>query len=404
MASTLSLFLRLAGRRGLAAASSNTAMIGSASSGASVTNRRDFSSSAAMSASMGLLQLPPLKSKTAVTYGGRYTVTLIPGDGIGPEMTNHVQEIFRLAGAPINFETVEIDSQANYDAAVIAVRRNGVALKGNMTTLIDGADNRSSKNVALRVELDLFADIVHCQSMPGLQSRHKNLDIIIIRENTEGEYAGIEHESVPGVIESLKIITRDKSIRIAEFAFQFAQLNGRKKVTAVHKANIMKLGDGLFLDCCKEVSKNYPDIEFEGMIVDNTSMQLVSKPNQFDVMVCPNLYGNIVSNIVCGLTGGAGLAAGVNIGDKYAVFETATRNTGSGMVGKNKANPISMLKASTAMLNYLGLRSYAELIEDCMSETLTNGVRTGDLGGTATTNEFVQSMATLVKQRSAVVS
>jgi len=412
MASSLSVCLRLAGGRLLASSSAaSSGIIGAASNPASgapfsqaLVYKRDFCASTPLSGSTwGLLKLPESKAKAAVTYGGRYTVTLIPGDGIGPELLNHVKEIFRLAGAPIDFETVEIDTKTNYDAAVTAVRRNGVALKGNMATNIEAPSTHRSKNVALRTELDLFADIVHCQTMPGLDLRHKNLDIVIIRENTEGEYSGIEHESVPGVVESLKVITREKSLRIAEYAFQFAHLNGRKKVTAVHKANIMKMGDGLFLECCKEVSKKYPDIGFEGMIVDNTSMQLVSKPQQFDVLVCPNLYGNIVGNIVCGLTGGAGLAPGVNIGERYAVFETATRNTGVSMVGKNKANPVSMIKASTAMLNYLGLNKHATLIDACCNETIADGVATADLGGTATTNEFVQSMAKRIKDRSAVV-
>jgi len=364
---------------------------------------RGFSTSASAPATLGVFKLPDLKTKAAVTYGGRYTVTLIPGDGIGPEMTNHVKELFRLAGAPIDFETVEIDSEADYEAAVTAVRRNGVALKGNMTTNIDSPAMVRSKNVAMRTELDLFADIVHCVSMPGMKLRHENLNIIVIRENTEGEYAGIEHESVPGVVESLKVITREKSTRIADFAFRFADLNGRKKVTAVHKANIMKMGDGLFLECCKDVAKKYPHIQFEGMIVDNTSMQMVSKPQQFDVLVCPNLYGNIVSNIACGLTGGAGLAPGVNIGNKYAVFETACRNTGVSMVGKNQANPVSMIYASTALLNYLGLNKHAILIETCCNETIRKGVSTSDLGGSATTNEFVLAVASLIKERSAVV-
>jgi len=402
MATPLSVCYRLIGRRALTTASCNAPSCGAALT--TVCNSRDFSTSKPASvAKWGIFELPELKQKAAITYGGRYTVTLIPGDGIGPEMTNHVKELFRLAGAPIDFETVEIDTDANYDAAVTAVRRNGVALKGNMVTNVDAPAMTRSKNVALRTELDLFADIVHCVSMPGMKLRHSNLDILVIRENTEGEYSGIEHESVPGVIESLKVITREKSTRIAEFAFQFAHLNGRKKVTAVHKANIMKMGDGLFLECCTNVSKKYPDIQFEGMIVDNTSMQLVSKPQQFDVLVCPNLYGNIVGNIVCGLTGGAGLAPGVNIGDKYAVFETATRNTGTSMVGKNKANPVSMIHASTAMLTYLGLTKHAELIKSCTHETIAKGITTSDLGGSATTNEFVQSVASLIKERSAVV-
>lgn len=407
MASTLPIALRLAGRRGMAqglnaaavALPANTA--GACAMPAVVATQRGLATSAP--AGTSLLNLPELKSKAAITYGGRYTVTLIPGDGIGPEMSNHVCEIFRLAGVPVDFEIVDIKDKQEYDAAVIAVRRNGVALKGNMTTNIEGPTNLRSKNVGLRTQLNLFADIVHCKTLPGLESRHKDLDIVVIRQNTEGEYSGIEHESVPGVVESLKVITREKSTQIAEFAFQFASLNGRKKVTCVHKANIMKMGDGLFLECCKEVSKNYPNIKFEGMIVDNTSMQLVSRPEQFDVLVCPNLYGNIVSNIVCGLTGGAGLAPGVNVGERYAVFETATRNTGRSMVGKNQANPTSMIRASTYMLNYLGLNHYADLISSSLDETLQSGVRTRDIGGSATTNEFVQSMANHIKAKSQVV-
>jgi len=404
MASPLSVCCRLIGRRALTASSNGAPTCGAAlTAGSNSGVIRGFSTSASAPATLGVFKLPDLKTKAAVTYGGRYTVTLIPGDGIGPEMTNHVKELFRLAGAPIDFETVEIDSEADYEAAVTAVRRNGVALKGNMTTNIDSPAMVRSKNVAMRTELDLFADIVHCVSMPGMKLRHENLNIIVIRENTEGEYAGIEHESVPGVVESLKVITREKSTRIADFAFRFADLNGRKKVTAVHKANIMKMGDGLFLECCKDVAKKYPHIQFEGMIVDNTSMQMVSKPQQFDVLVCPNLYGNIVSNIACGLTGGAGLAPGVNIGNKYAVFETACRNTGVSMVGKNQANPVSMIYASTALLNYLGLNKHAILIETCCNETIRKGVSTSDLGGSATTNEFVLAVASLIKERSAVV-
>lgn len=403
MATSMTHCLRSAGRRLLSAAASNPVLApGSATSSCSA-NKRGFQIGPNRLISTGIHRLPDLDTKAAVTYGGRYTVTLLPGDGLGPEMASHVKEIFRLAGVPVDFETVEITDTHDYDAAVIAVRRNGVCLKGNMATKIDAPVGYRSKNVTLRTELGLFAHIIHCKSMPGLETRHKGLDIVIVRENTEGEYTGIEHESVPGVIESLKVITRDKSTRIAEFAFQFAHLNGRKKVTAVHKANIMKLGDGLFLQSCTDVSKKYPHIEFEGMIVDNTSMQLVSKPHQFDVLVCPNLYGNIVSNIACGLTGGAGLSQGINIGNRYAVFETATRNTGLSMVGKNLANPVSMIKASTAMLNYLGLGYHAELIESCVNETLESGVRTTDIGGTATTMEFVQHVISLVKNKSTVV-
>ncbi|MBN3320556.1 IDHG1 dehydrogenase, partial [Atractosteus spatula] len=193
---------------------------------------------------------------------------------------------------------------------------------------------------------------MHCQSLPGVQTRHRNIDIMIIRENTEGEYSSLEHD-VPGVVESLKIITKLNSLRIADYAFRQARQKGRRKVTAVHKANIMKLGDGLFLQCCREVASGYPDITFDSMIVDNTTMQLVSKPQQFDVMVMPNLYGNVVSNVCAGLVGGPGLVPGANYGRDYAVFETATRNTGKSIANKNIANPTAMLLASCMMLDHL---------------------------------------------------
>lgn len=190
--------------------------------------------------------------------------------------------------------------------------------------------------------------------MPNIRTRHADIDILIIRENTEGEYSSLEHESVEGVVESLKIITREKSMRIAEFGFARAALDGRKKVTAVHKANIMKLGDGLFLECCRAVAKKYPNIQFETMIVDNTCMQLVSKPQQFDVMLMPNLYGNIVANVSVGLVGGAGIVAGSNYGEGCALFETGARNSAKGIAGQNVANPAGMLFAAANMLKYIG--------------------------------------------------
>uniref|UniRef100_G3P1P4 Isocitrate dehydrogenase [NAD] subunit, mitochondrial n=1 Tax=Gasterosteus aculeatus aculeatus TaxID=481459 RepID=G3P1P4_GASAC len=294
---------------------------------------------------------PPAK------YGGRHTVTLIPGDGIGPELLNHVKEVFRFCCVPVDFEVVHVNSavetEDDINNAITAIRRNGVALKGNIETKHTMAPSVKSRNNLLRTSLDLYANVMHCQSLPGVQTRHKNIDIMIIRENTEGEYSNLEHENVSGVVESLKIITRTNSLRIAEYAFQLAREKGRKRVTAVHKANIMKLGDGLFLQCCREVASDYPDLTFDSMIVDNTTMQLVSKPQQFDVMVMPNLYGNVVSNVCAGLVGGPGLVPGANYGRDYAVFETATRNTGKSIAGKNIANPTAMLLASCMMLDHL---------------------------------------------------
>uniref|UniRef100_A0A5F9CT22 Isocitric dehydrogenase subunit gamma n=1 Tax=Oryctolagus cuniculus TaxID=9986 RepID=A0A5F9CT22_RABIT len=308
-------------------------------------------------------------------YGGRHTVTMIPGDGIGPELMLHVKSVFRHACVPVDFEEVHVSSNADEEDirnAIMAIRRNRVALKGNIETNHNLPPSHKSRNNILRTSLDLYANVIHCKSLPGVVTRHKDIDILIVRENTEGEYSSLEHESVAGVVESLKIITKAKSLRIAEYAFKLAQESGRKKVTAVHKANIMKLGDGLFLQCCREVAAGYPQIAFESMIVDNTTMQvgsspsrahvhthtptplpwlgglspwtprlpapvllsllfspfsalqLVSRPQQFDVMVMPNLYGNIVNNVCAGLVGGPGLVAGANYGHVYAVFETVS--------------------------------------------------------------------------------
>uniref|UniRef100_A0A673KUP1 Isocitrate dehydrogenase [NAD] subunit, mitochondrial n=1 Tax=Sinocyclocheilus rhinocerous TaxID=307959 RepID=A0A673KUP1_9TELE len=339
---------------------------------------------------------PPAK------YGGRHTVTLIPGDGIGPELLNHVRELFRFSCVPVDFEVVHVNSAStsedDINNAIMAIRRNGVALKGNVETNHTMPPNHKSRNNLLRTSLDLYANMMHCQSLPGVQTRHKNIDIIIIRENTEGEYSSLEHESVSGVVESLKIITRNNSLRIADYAFRLARDKGRRRVTAVHKANIMKLGDGLFLQCCKEVASGYPDIEFDSMIVDNTTMQLVSKPHQFDVMVMPNLYGNVVSNVCAGLVGGPGLVPGANYGRDYAVFETATRNTGKSISNRNIANPTAMLLASCLMLDHLKLHDYANMIRGAILTTMNETrLHTVDIGGQGTTSEVVQSIMRIIQ-------
>ncbi|XP_072552766.1 isocitrate dehydrogenase [NAD] subunit gamma, mitochondrial-like isoform X1 [Salminus brasiliensis] len=348
-------------------------------------------------------QPPPAK------YGGRHTVTLIPGDGIGPELLNHVRELFRFCCVPVDFEVVTVDSsvvsEVEINNAVTAIRRNGVALKGNIETNHNLPPSHKSRNNLLRTSLDLYANVMHCQTLPGVQTRHKDIDIMIIRENTEGEYSSLEHENVPGVVESLKIITRVNSLRIAEYAFKLAREKGRRRVTAVHKANIMKLGDGLFLQCCKEVAAGYPDITFDNMIVDNTTMQLVSRPNQFDVMVMPNLYGNVVSNVCAGLVGGPGLVPGANYGKDYAVFETATRNTGKSIANKNIANPTATLLASCLMLDHLGLVGYASMIRKAIFKTLSeNRLHTADIGGLATTSEVVQSIMQEVQKTGPLTS
>lgn len=329
-------------------------------------------------------------------HGGRHTVTLLSGDGIGPELLNHVKTVFRFAGAPVDFDEVTMNAStsdaASMDKALLSVKRNGVALKGNIETRMSDPSQRSM-NVSLRTTLNLWASIVHCKTIPGIKSRHGNIDIAIIRENTEGEYSNLEHENVSGVVESLKIITAQKSTKIAEYAFDYAVRHDRKKVTAIHKANIMKLADGLFLECCRKVSERYPDIEFNNMIVDNACMQMVSNPQQFDVLVLPNLYGNILSNVAAGMVGGAGLTSGMNVGDNYAIFETGTRNSGRSIQGKNIANPTGMLFASCDMLDYLGHDQHATLIRESVMNVLSHKkVHTPDIGGTATSSEIIQAI------------
>lgn len=262
-----------------------------------------------------------------------------------------------------------------------------------MRTKLDEVD-QLSLNVYLRVELDLFANVVYCKSIPGVKSRHQDIDIVVIRENTEGEYSGLEHEGVPGVVESLKIVTRNKSQHIAKYAFDYATRHQRKTVTAIHKANIMKLSDGLFLRECEKVAQLYPNIEFRSMIIDNCCMQLVSHPQQFDVMVMPNLYGNIVSNIGAGLVGGAGVCPGKNVGRDFVLFEQGARHTGLELAFQNRANPTAMLLSATSMLRHLGLHKHWKLIEAALYHTLLKTkVRTKDIGGDASTSEFITEVA-----------
>ncbi|ELW67374.1 isocitrate dehydrogenase [NAD] subunit gamma, mitochondrial [Tupaia chinensis] len=334
----------------------------------------------------------PLSTK----YGGRHTVTMIPGDGLGPELMLHVKAVFRHACVPVDFEEVWVTATAceeDVHNGIMAVRRNRVALKGNIETDHTLPPSHKSLNNVFRTTLDLYANVVHFKNLPGVETRHKDIDILVVRENTEGEYSNLEHESVKGVIESLKIITKAKSMRIAKYAFELAQKMGRKKVTAVHKANIMKLGDGLFLQCCKEVASCYPKLTLEGMIVDNTTMQLVSRPQQFDVMVMPNLYGSVINNVCTGLVGGAGLVPGANYGHMYAVFETASRQSGKSLCNKNIANPTAILLASCIMLDYLKLHSYATLIRTAVLASMDNkNTHTPDVGGQGTTLDIIQNI------------
>ncbi|CAG8454850.1 15989_t:CDS:2 [Acaulospora morrowiae] len=332
-------------------------------------------------------------------YGGKYTVTLIPGDGIGQETSSAVKTIFKAANVPIEWEQLDVSGYTQEDdilfqQSVESLRRNKVALKGILYTPISRMGHQSF-NVAMRKGLDIYASLVIIKNIKGYPTRHKDVDFAIIRENTEGEYAGLEHQSYPGVVESLKIVTREKTERIARFAFDFALKNNRKKVTCVHKANIMKLGDGLFLNTCREVAKEYESsgIEFNDMIVDNCSMQLVSRPQQFDVMVMPNLYGNIVSNVGAALVGGPGIIPGANIGRNYALFEPGCRHVGMDIKGRNVANPTALILSGVLMLRHLGLDDYASRINNAVKRTIQSGsVKTPDMGGTSTTTNFTLSV------------
>jgi len=326
---------------------------------------------------------------------------MLPGAGIGPEMMNHVKEVFRYAGVPVDFEEITVDTSGDdaesMKGAITSIRRNGIAIKGNIESR-SNQPGTMSHNVELRNQLDLFAYVLHCQSHATVPTRHPDIDIVIVRQNTEGEYAMMEHENVPGVIESLKVITLSNCERLARFTFDYALEHGRKKVTAIHKANIMKLSDGLFLETMRRISKDYPSLEFSGMIVDNCCMQLVSRPEQFDVMVMPNLYGTVVSNVACGLAGGPGLMSGTNYGTKYAVFEPGTRNTGSGMVGMNIANPLAMLNASCDLLSHLGLSQHETLIRSAIERAVNERIVTPDAGGNQTTSNVVQFIIDDIKE------
>jgi isocitrate dehydrogenase (NAD+) len=315
-------------------------------------------------------------------------------------MLGHVKTVFQAAHVPLVFEEVHIGQTtdtADLDNAITSIRRNRVAIKGNMESH-KYQEGYFSKNHYVREKLDLFASVTRCHSVPGVITRHNNVDIVVIRENTEGEYSMKEHQNVEGIVESLKVITREKSTRIAKFAFDYAKKHGRHRVTTIHKANIMKLADGLFLESCREVSKSYPEIEFDSMIVDNCAMQLVSRPDQFDVMLTPNLYGNVIVAMLCGLTGGPGLTPSYNLGHHYKLFETATRNSGKSLTNKNVANPIAYIRASADLIKHLGLNSHANVINSAVFRVLSNTkIRTADIGGSSSTQQVVDAITNEVQ-------
>ena len=324
-------------------------------------------------------------------------VTLLPGDGIGPEVAAAVCEIFDAAGVVIDWERIGgsvISGPRTVEFpladAVASVRRNRVALKGPMVTGI--VSGPPSINVALRKSLGLYANLRPVKNIEGVNSRWSDVDLVIVRENTEDLYAGLEHTVVPGVVESLKIITEAASTRIAHFAFKYARTHGRKLVHAIHKANIMKLSDGLFLTSVRHVAEQYPDIEFKEMIADNACMQLVMAPQQFDVLVLPNLYGDLLSDLAAGLVGGLGLVPSGNLGDDAGLFE-AVHGTAPDIAGKGFANPTALLLSGVMMLDYLGDPETARCIETAVHSVYHDRkLVTRDLGGTATTAEFTKAV------------
>nr|CAG8565755.1 2554_t:CDS:2 [Entrophospora candida] len=344
------------------------------------------------------LALPTAKDYTT-KHGRKHTVTLIPGDGIGPEIAESVKAVFKGANVPIEWEQYNVtgytkDSDLLFQQSLESLRRNKVALKGAIYTSLK-KDDHPSFNVAMLKDLDIYASLVLIKNIKGYPTRHSDVDFVLIRENTEGEYSGLEHQSYPGVVESLKITTREKTERIARFAFDFALKNGRKRVTCVHKANIMKLGDGLFLNTCRKISEDYKSsgIVFNDMIVDNCSMQLVSRPQQFDVMVMPNLYVAVVSNIGTALVGGPGIVPGANIGREFVLFEPGTRHVARDIEGDNKANPTAFILSGVLLLRHLGLDDYASRIYDAVIKTVLHGsAKTPDMGGNSKTTEFTHEV------------
>ena len=325
------------------------------------------------------------------------TITLIPGDGIGPEVTEAVVRIFAVARVAVEWERHEAGVTAfkRYNTSLPAelldsIRRNKVALKGPVTTPI--GEGFTSVNVGLRKALDLYANLRPVTNLAGIESRFNGVDLVVVRENTEDLYSGLEHEVVPGVVESLKIITERASTRIAEFAFKYAKTHRRKRVTAIHKANIMKLGDGLFLDSTRKVSRRHTEVTYDERIVDAVCMQLVMFPERFDVLLLPNLYGDIVSDLCAGLVGGLGVVPGANLGADGAVFE-AVHGSAPDIANKNLANPTALLLSALMMLDYLGEETPGGRIREALSRVLTRGaVRTRDLGGSATTTEFTDAI------------
>lgn len=325
------------------------------------------------------------------------TVTLIPGDGIGPEITESVVAILAAAGAPVEWERQEAGAGALKsrgdtmpDEVLSSIRRNGVCLKGPITTPV--GKGFKSVNVRLRQALELYANLRPVKNLPGVRSRYENVDLVIVRENTEGLYSGLEHVVVPGVVESIKVITERASTRIAHYAFEYARRHGRKKVTAIHKANIMKVSDGLFLECFRRVAEQYREITADDVIVDAACMKLVMDPTRFDILLLENLYGDIVSDLGAGLVGGLGVVPGANIGKDGAVFESV-HGSAPDIAGQGIANPTALLLSVTLMLRHIDADAIADLVEKALFASLADrSALTRDVGGSATTAEYTKAV------------
>jgi isocitrate dehydrogenase (NAD+) len=326
-----------------------------------------------------------------------HKVTLIPGDGIGPEVTNAAVRIVDASGVKIEWEKFAAGAEAyakfgEYIPKELthSIESTGLGLKGPVTTPIGGGF--SSINVALRKQFELFANFRPIRNLPSLPTRYPSVDLAICRENTEGQYSGIEHEVVPGVVESLKIITEKASTRIARFAFEYARREKRKRIHAIHKANIMKMSDGLFLRCCRDVAKEYPEITYGEHIIDNTCMQLVMNPYQYDVLVMENLYGDIISDLCAAFVGGLGLVPGANIGTKCAIFE-AVHGSAPDIAGKDIANPTAVLQSAVLMLRHMGEVEAADKVHAALEKTYKEKLHlTRDVGGTVGTSEFADAV------------
>ena len=332
-----------------------------------------------------------------------HTITLIPGDGIGPEVTDAVVRILEATGVKFEWErfaagagAYELHGEYIPKELIKSIERNCVALKGPVTTPIGGGF--ASINVTLRQKFELFANFRPIKNLPGLETRYPNVDLIIIRENTEGLYVGLEHEVVPGVIESLKVMTKKGCTRIAKFAFDYAHKHGRKKIHAIHKANIMKMSDGLFLKCARDVAKNFPEITYAEHIIDNTCMQLVMNPYQYDTLVMENLYGDIVSDLCAAFVGGLGLVPGANIGAEAAIFE-AVHGSAPDIAGKDIANPTALLQSAILMLRHIDEDGAADKVQAALEKTYSaKKTLTRDVGGKAGTRAFADAVIANMEQ------